>query len=152
MDRVFEARIRIEAPLQRVWDFHERPDALERLSPAFPPVQVRVPGYSLAVGTEVVLRVWLGVIPWTWVARHTAYEPPHRFVDEQISGPFARWTHEHLLEADGPEATWLTDRVTYRAPFGWLGALFGEIPIQLMLHQMFTHRHTVTKRICETGQ
>jgi ligand-binding SRPBCC domain-containing protein len=42
--------------------------------------------------------------------------------------------------------------VTYRAPFGWLGALFGEIPIQVMLHQMFAHRHAVTKRICEAGQ
>ena len=149
--RVFEARVRIAAPQQRVWEFHERPDALERLTPTFPPVQVRVPGYSLAVGTEVVLRVWMGPVPCTWVARHTVYEPPHRFVDEQMSGPFARWTHEHVLEPDGTEATWLIDRVTYEAPFGGLGALLGEIPIQLMLHQMFTHRHAVTKRECESG-
>ena len=51
--------------------------------------------------------------------RITVREPPRRFVDEQVRGPYRRWHHEHLFEsADG--GTLCRDIVAYVVPGGWL--------------------------------
>jgi ligand-binding SRPBCC domain-containing protein len=67
-------------------------------------------------------------IPWRVFVRE--FDPPYRFVDVQILGPFARWEHRHrFLEGplddgrEGPLGTWVEDRVTYRLPLGPLGRL-----------------------------
>ena len=70
----------------------------------------------------------------TWHARHfgiafqmtsavTAYEYPHRFVDEQQHGPFLRWWHEHTFTAIAKGATRMIDVVEFRSPLGLLGSM-----------------------------
>jgi ligand-binding SRPBCC domain-containing protein len=81
----------IEAPVERVFAFHERDDALARLSPPVPPLRVIRRTGGLMPGAEVDLRVG----PVRWLARHTRYDPPRLFVDEQVRGPFASWVHRH---------------------------------------------------------
>jgi ligand-binding SRPBCC domain-containing protein len=55
------------------------------------------------------------------------FDPPFRFVDAQLWGPFARWEHRHRFleepEREGGHApgTLVEDRVTYRLPLGPLG-------------------------------
>jgi ligand-binding SRPBCC domain-containing protein len=136
----------VEAPVESVFGFHEREDALRILSPAFPPVHViRKTG-----GIEAGSRVDLNIGPFRWTALHTAYEKNRLFADEQISGPFAKWIHHHEFEAVG-RATRLTDRIEYQLPGGvWMNRLFGWA-VQLGLRQMFRHRHQAIKNYCEKG-
>ncbi len=67
----------------------------------------------------------------TWAARHVGvrftmtsriseYAAPHRFVDEQVSGPFRAWWHEHRFDGD-EQTTLMTDLVEFEAPLGMLG-------------------------------
>jgi len=76
----------------------------------------------------------------TWQARHfglrwrmtsliSACEPPGRFVDEQVRGPFRHWRHEHRFEPDGHGGTLMRDLVDFAAPLGVLGrtAEFGAL-------------------------
>ena len=137
----FVKSVLIDAPVDDVFRFHERPDALTLLSPAFPPVRViSRTGQGVEQGTRVELQV--GWIPW--LAQHTAYEKNRLFVDEQIHGPFAKWTHRHEFEAVGGK-TLLTDRIEYQLPGGSLvNLLFGSI-VKLGLPRMFAYRHRVTK-------
>jgi ligand-binding SRPBCC domain-containing protein len=59
-------------------------------------------------------------------SRITALERPHRFVDEQMTGPFRLFRHEHLyVERDG--TTIMTDRVTLASP------VFGRVAERLVL-------------------
>ena len=141
----FVKSVLIDAPVSEVFGFHERPDALALLSPAFPKVRkTGGTGDGIRTGTRVDLRV--GVVKW--IARHTAYEKNRLFVDEQIEGPFARWVHRHEFEAVG-ERTRLTDRVEYELPGGGaVNAVFGWA-VSLGLRNMFAHRHRITKKICE---
>ena len=140
----FVRSVLIDAPIDEVFRFHERDDALSLLSPAFPPVRViGRTGVGIEPGTRLELRI--GV--FTWVALHTAYEKNRLFVDEQIRGPFAKWVHRHEFESAGT-GTRLTDRVNYLLPGGPLvNALFGWI-VKLGLVNMFSHRHRVTREIC----
>ncbi|MFO0841134.1 MAG: SRPBCC family protein [Gemmataceae bacterium] len=58
------------------------------------------------------------LFPIHWRTEIAAWEPPFRFVDRQVKGPYRRWVHEHTFEEhDG--GTLLRDRVDYAVP-GWL--------------------------------
>ena len=50
------------------------------------------------------------------------WDPPYRFVDEQIKGPYSHWVHEHRFSAteDGRH-TVMEDRVNYGIPMWPLG-------------------------------
>ena len=133
----------IDAPVETVFGFHEREDALTLLSPRFPPLTITRTG-GLQPGSRVELRAG----PFRWVALHTAFEKDRLFVDEQTQGPFQLWVHRHEFEDLG-DITRLTDRVTYRlrggavanAALGWL--------VALAMRGLFRYRHRVTKQVCE---
>lgn len=130
-----------DAPVETVFAFHERDDALALLSPAFPPVTV----ISRTGGIQAGARVELRIGPITWIAAHTAYERDRLFVDEQISGPFARWVHRHEFADEGGRCR-LTDRVAFELPGGRVvNAIFGWA-VALGLRPMFHHRHAVTRK------
>ena len=141
---IFQKSVIVAAPLETVFAFHERDDALQLLSPPFPPVRVvRKTG-----GIETGARVELKIGPFSWIALHSAFEKNHFFEDQQIEGPFAKWIHRHEFQAIG-DATRLTDRVDFLLPGGvWTNRLFGWA-VQLGLQNMFRHRHRMTKRYCE---
>ena len=65
-----------------------------------------------------------------WRVMVREFDPPYRFVDVQLWGPFARWEHRHRFDraaaarrpgGPGITGTWVKDRVTYRLPLGALG-------------------------------
>jgi ligand-binding SRPBCC domain-containing protein len=136
--------ILIDAPVDNVFRFHERPDALSLLSPRFPPVRMTGrTGSGIDAGSRVELRV--GMLQW--IALHTVYEKNRLFVDEQLRGPFAKWVHRHEFEAAG-NGTRMTDRIEYELPGGPIvNRLFAWI-VRLGLGNMFAHRHRVTQAVC----
>lgn len=141
----FVRSVLVRAPVAVVFAFHERPDALERLSPPFPPLKVLRRDGGIRAGAEVDLRIG----PIRWLARHTAYEKDRLFVDEQVRGPFASWVHRHEFEAVDGRTTRLTDRVTFALPGGpAVNAVAGPLA-SLALVPMFRHRHRVTREACE---
>ena len=73
----------------------------------------------MEVGTEIEYRLKLHGFPLGWKSRITAWDPPHRFVDEQIRGPYRRWEHEHRFEPSG-EGTIVRDLVRYAVLGGWV--------------------------------
>ena len=153
--------ITLPAPLDRVWAFHED---VRRALPALSPPEARVAIESadlpVRVGAKIVIRAKgpLGV-RLRWVARIVEHRPPRTagdaviasFADEQESGPFAAWRHEHLFEAVSLTRTRLTDRVTYRVPLGPLGRLADILFVRRQITAMFRHRHEVLRRLFGDG-
>jgi ligand-binding SRPBCC domain-containing protein len=141
----FVRSVVVAAPVDEVFAFHERDDALSRLSPPVPPLRVVSRQGGIRTGARVDLRMG----PVRWLARHSDYRVNELFVDEQLEGPFASWVHRHEFEALGPRATRLTDRVTFRLPGGpVVNALFGRL-VAWSLVPVFRFRHRATKRACE---
>jgi ligand-binding SRPBCC domain-containing protein len=75
------------------------------------------------------------------------FDPPHRFVDAQLRGPFARWEHRHRFvegpESDAPGArsgTWVEDRVTYRPSLGILGRGAHALGVGFLIRRLFAYR------------
>jgi ligand-binding SRPBCC domain-containing protein len=136
---IFCKSVIIDAPVETVFAFHQRDEALTLLSPPFPPVKITRTG-----GLEPGARVELRSGRFLWVARHTVFEQDRLFVDEQVEGPFQLWIHRHEFEDLG-DTTRLTDRVEYRI---WGGPIANAL-VGLMLGFLFRFRHRVTKRECE---
>ncbi len=107
----------IDAPIESVLAWHERPGAIERLLPPWLPLRVEAESSSVIDGTAV-LRLPMGI---RWSARHdpVAYRPGLRFVD-RLSTPVLKdlvpWEHVHDLDPVSPDQTRVTDRVTSRVP------------------------------------
>ena len=139
----------IRAEPERVFAFHELPDALERLMPPWEAARVVVPPENLHKGTRTVVETKLfGLLPVRWEALHTAYDPPRVFEDVQVSGPFKSWRHRHIVEPCELGAR-LRDDIEYEPPAGFMGRLFAPLLIERRLKRLFDYRHEVTKRWAE---
>ena len=138
----------INAPVKVVWEFHERQDILQILTPPWQPVEVIRREGGLDVDAITEFRIFLGPIPITWLARHTEYKKYHFFADKQISGPFEYWLHRHKFE-DEHGKTRLTDEISFSLAGGEPVEFIGGWLIQAQLEGMFRYRHQVTKRECQ---
>ncbi|MEU4694789.1 SRPBCC family protein [Actinoplanes sp. NPDC023714] len=105
----------------------------------------------LGAGDEVTFRARHFGLRWRMTSRISAYDPPHRFVDEQTRGPFRAMRHEHLFEGLGAGRTRMTDRMTIRAPFGPLGAVVARIVLVPYLEKLLTARAAHIKRLAESA-
>src|ERR1700749_3851331 len=113
----------IRAPPERVFAFHELPDALARLTPPWERTRVLSAAPDLRVGSRAVVETRLfGLVPVRWVAEHTAHDPPRMFEDVPLRGPCRGGVTRHR---SGPhENGWpLRDRIDFEPPLGPLGKL-----------------------------
>ena len=140
----FLRRSPVAAPAEALWDWHLRPGALERLIPPWERVVVEDPGRGVVEGSRTVLRVKVGPVSRRWVAEHREVLPGRSFRDVQVRGPFARWDHRHRVEAAGPSASVLEDRIEWALPLGALGRLVGARAVRRRLERTFAYRHRTT--------
>lgn len=137
------------ASADKVFAFHERPDAFERLQPPWQKSEIVQPPTSLQVGTRVIVRVKIGPIWQTVEAEHVEYEPGRMFADRMLKGPFASWLHRHVVTPRGPNECTLTDEIDYELPLGAIGRVLGGAFARRELERLFEHRHAVTRAACE---
>ena len=139
----------IRAAPERVFAFHELPDAFARLTPAWERARIVKTARISEIGSEAIIETRvLGLFRSVWVARHTAYDPPRSFEDVQVSGPFRRWRHRHTV-APHPDGAVLRDEIDYEPPLGPLGRLAEPFLIRPRLRKLFDYRHEVTRAWCE---
>src|SRR5688572_21448864 len=122
---VVERRSRLPVPIDEAFAWHERPGALQRLTPPWERVEV-VEHAGVKDGARAVLRLRAGPFAVRWVALHRNYVRNRQFVDEQVEGPFSRWVHLHRFEPDVAAASAITDRIEFAPPLGILGGAAGE--------------------------
>jgi ligand-binding SRPBCC domain-containing protein len=136
----FRREQRIAAPRDEVFSFFETPHNLEAITPAFLKFQTLTPPpIRMAAGTLIDYQLRLYGVPIRWRTRIDVFDPPHRFVDVQLRGPYRRWHHEHEFIADG-EDTRMIDRVEYELRLGPIGSLANAMFVRRSLEQIFDYR------------
>lgn len=94
----------------------------------------------MGLGDDVTWRARHFGIPFTMTSRITAHDPPRRFVDEQTSGPFGRWWHEHRFESRAG-GTLMTDVVEYASPLGIGGRVVDALVLESYLTRLLAQRN-----------
>lgn len=103
---------------------------------------------EMRAGQTVTWRAVHFGIPWRMTSLISAYGAPHRFVDEQVSGPFARWHHEHRFEPDG-SGTRMLDLVEFAAPLGPLGRIAERIALRRYMTRLLERRNVWLRETLE---
>jgi ligand-binding SRPBCC domain-containing protein len=115
---------------------------LEAITPPLLRFRVMDPG-AIVMGPGVLIRYRLRVhrVPVGWLTAIREWDPPHRFVDEQLRGPYALWHHTHTFEAieDGA-ATLMRDVERYALPFGLVGEAARRLFVARDVAAIFDYR------------
>ena len=138
-DYIRDWRAFVARPRPDVFAFFAEPRNLALITPAWLGFEIVGTPPAMTAGAVLDYRLrWLGV-PLAWRAFIREYDPPFRFVDVQVRGPYARWEHRHIFVEDGA-GTRIEDRVTYRPPLGPLGRLAHAAIIGRQLEAIWRHR------------
>lgn len=124
-------------PRQRVFALFADAHQLQTLTPPWLSFRVLTPPpIEMATGTVIDYRLRVHGIPLRWRSRISRWEPPERFVDEQLRGPYRHWRHEHIFEVvDG--GTLCGDVVDYDV-YG--GSLVNALLVRRDLAKIFAFR------------
>ncbi|MBN2242852.1 MAG: SRPBCC family protein [Acidobacteria bacterium] len=122
---------------EAVFPFFADAGNLERITPPWLHFEILSPSpVTMQAGATIDYRLRLHGWPLHWQTIITAWDPPHRFVDEQRRGPYRVWIHEHTFResAGGCE---MEDYVKYGV-FG--GRLANFLLVRRDVKRIFQYR------------
>ncbi len=131
----------LDADVERAFAFFSRAENLEAITPPWLRFRIVTPTpIGMGTGTLIRYRLRLHGVPVSWLTRIEEWEPPRRFVDLQVKGPYALWHHTHAFEPIGENRTRMTDIVRYGHRFGPLGAIGEHLVVRRDLRRIFDYR------------
>jgi ligand-binding SRPBCC domain-containing protein len=148
----FEHEVHIAAPPTVVFDLSLDVDVhLASMADSGERAIAGVTTGQIGLGEQVTWRATHFHVPFTMTSRISVLERPHRFVDEQVRGPFRRWRHEHLFEpADG--GTRMVDRVEFDAPAGPIGWMAERLVLERYLRALIAARAAHLRRVAQVDR
>ena len=154
--RRLEREQHLPHPPEDVFPFFADALNLERITPPWLGFRVIGPdAIEMGPGTLIEYRLRLHRVPVRWLTRIEVWEPPLRFLDAQVRGPYRVWRHEHTFTAErrgGAEGTLMRDRVDYGLPLGPLGAVAHRLFVRRDLERIFDHRASAVARLAPAGR
>ena len=151
MEHVYEAEMELPLPRSEVFAFFADAANLQRITPPELRFEIVTPmPFTIEKGAVIDYRLRLFGVPFGWKTRITVWEPPGRFIDDQISGPYALWVHTHTFE-DRSGSTLIRDKIVYRLPFSPLGELVHPL-VRRQIERIFAYRQSVVRDALATGR
>lgn len=140
---IYTLRVMQQLPigLPDAWDFFSSPINLEKITPSHMGFKVTsgMPD-KMYPGQIITYKVSpLKGIKTNWVTEITHVEHQKFFVDEQRFGPYSMWHHEHHFE-EMNGGILMTDKVSYKIPFGFLGQIAQILFVKRQLKKVFEYR------------
>lgn len=131
----------LDSPLDEVFAFFSDAGNLEKLTPPWVGFEVLSQGpLDMCEGLVIDYRIRLHGIPIRWRTKITIWDPPHRFSDVQLRGPYALWDHTHAFRAIDESTTEMIDTIRYR-PKGWILAPFiNRLFVEKDVRRIFAYR------------
>jgi len=140
----------IKSDIGSVWDFISSPQNLGKITPPFMGFEIlgNDDGFEkMYEGQIIEYRVSpFAFIRMNWVTEITHVSDNEYFVDEQRSGPYSLWHHQHFLKNVAGDVE-MTDIVHYKIPFGIFGKLINTLFIRHQLKKIFDYRYRKMEEI-----
>jgi ligand-binding SRPBCC domain-containing protein len=130
----------VKKDIKEVFLFFSDPGNLEYLTPSSLGFVMLTPSpVEMKAGALINYIIKLGFIPIRWTTLITACQPPYRFIDEQLDGPYSFWHHTHTFTGT-EDGTLIEDEVRYLMPFGIWGRIFHFLFVRKKLEKIFDYR------------
>lgn len=145
MPYVLERSLTIERPVDEVFAFFAEARNLEAITPTWLGFRVLTGSVAMREGALIDYGLRLHQLPLRWRTRIAVWDPPRRFVDVQVRGPYSLWEHTHSFVplGDGVE---VRDRVRYALPLGPLGRVAHALFVRRDLERIFAFRAAAVAR------
>ena len=145
---VYESSLWLPRRLDEVFAFFSDASNLEVITPPWLKFSVVTPApIEMRPGTLIDYRLRFRGFPLRWRSEITSWDPPHRFADAQVKGPYRQWLHEHtFVEKDG--GTLAGDRVEYAV---WGGALATALVVRRDVERIFDYRRQTLTAMFGSG-
>jgi len=124
--------------MREAWAFFADPTNLGAITPGWLNFRIDSAPAVLQAGSFLRYRLRLFGIPVRWLTVIAEWQPPHRFVDVQLVGPYQLWEHTHRLVAVNG-GTEIYDHVRYRVPGGALAPVVERF-VRTWLDRIFDYR------------
>lgn len=139
----------VPRPIDEVFSFFSDAFNLQIITPPWMHFQILTPApIDMQVGRLIDYKLRVRGVPMRWQSEITAWEPPHRFVDEQRRGPYRLWIHEHSFSEERG-GTLIRDRVEYAVPGG---GLVRRLFVAPQLEAIFNYRKEKIAQILGTPE
>ena len=135
-------------PRAEVFAFFSDAANLQRITPDFLQFRLLTPQpIQMRQGALIDYRLRLRGVPIRWRTEITEWEPPMRFADIQLRGPYAEWTHTHTFDEE-EGGTLVRDAVRYRlwGP-GVVTRVIDKILVAPDTKRIFEFRHEALEEI-----
>ena len=135
---------KINTDLNNLWEFISSPKNLSKITPNYMDFNIKskIPeemyeGLIISYTVKPILGIKLN-----WVTEITHIKDKNYFVDEQRSGPYKMWHHEHILEETNDEII-MKDIISYIPPYGFIGLILNKLFIKKQVREIFHYRTKV---------
>lgn len=129
---------------EQAWQFFSSPKNLKMITPYYMGFDITsdYQGEEMYQGMIITYRVSpFFKIPLNWVTEISHVREPWYFVDNQVSGPFKLWHHQHIFkEIDG--GIEMTDIVNYAVPFSPFLLPVEHLIVRKRVEEIFDFRYT----------
>lgn len=140
----FESELVLPRPRAEVFPFFADAANLERITPPWLGFRFVTPlPIEMRVGATIDYRLRVRGVPIRWRTGITVWEPPVRFVDVQLRGPYRLWEHTHSFE-EVAGGTRCRDLVRYAVPGG---ALVERLFVRREIETIFAERARVLREL-----
>ncbi len=139
----------LPADKEKVWTFISDPKNLAKITPDYMNFVITSLDEIDGMYPGMIVSYRVSPLPFfrsTWVTEITEILENQYFIDEQRVGPYSLWHHQHHIETkDG--GTLMTDIVSYKPPFGFLGSIANWLFIEGQLKKIFDYRRSRMEEI-----
>lgn len=142
--RNFESQLLLPQSRDRVFAFFSDAQNLDLITPPWLHFRTMTAGSGeMRPGMVIDHRLRVHGFPLRWRSEITNWDPPVRFVDEQIRGPYRLWVHEHRFEKRNG-GTLVLDHVRYAVLFDFL---MHQLFIRPDIERIFAYREKKLREI-----
>ena len=127
--------------MSEAWEFFSSPENLAKITPPHMGFMITSgPPEKMFAGQIITYKVSpIPGLKTNWVTEITQVVEHRSFVDEQRFGPYVMWHHEHHFDIQD-NGVLMTDRVSYKLPFGILGKIAHWLFVRKQLQKIFEYR------------
>ena len=136
---------------ERLFAFHTDPWNLAVLLEGWRATEILATAGHIGLGARTEVLERFGPLAFRMVFEHVLFEPPERFGERMVRGPFARFEHVHRFRA-AREGVVLEDRVDFELPARFGGELGARLFVLPRMRRFFSFRRRAYERLAAEGR